>query len=123
MDYIFASSIVGLGLRMATISYDVGCQWYTHFWKREAFLPAFLQLTMERSRLIVKVPKFHLVGHKQACHAPFAFNYMLGAGRTDGEGVECNWRGLNGQAPLHRRWVPAVIRIRWMIAVGGPTVL
>lgn len=33
MDYIFASSIVGLGLRTATISYDVSCQWYTYFWK------------------------------------------------------------------------------------------
>lgn len=99
MDYIFASSIVGLGLRMVTISYDVGCQWYTHFWKREKFLPAYLRLTMERMSLSVMVPKFHLASHEIACHGPYSFNFTRGAGRTDGEGVERNWRGLNGQAP------------------------
>ncbi|KAG6823243.1 hypothetical protein H0H92_010884, partial [Tricholoma furcatifolium] len=44
------------------------------------------------------VPKFHLPAHKPDCHGPFALNYMHGAARTDGEGVERNWSWLNGAA-------------------------
>ena len=31
---------------------------------------------------------------------PFSFNFFKGIGRTEGEGVECNWDGLNGHGPL-----------------------
>ncbi|KZP09460.1 hypothetical protein FIBSPDRAFT_759942, partial [Athelia psychrophila] len=46
------------------------------------------------------VPKFHLQSHKEKCHSPFSFNYLLGSGHTEGEGPEHNWDELNGQAPF-----------------------
>jgi hypothetical protein len=42
MDYLFASSIVGVGIRMLTVSYDVGCHWFIKFWTRMDHLPAAL---------------------------------------------------------------------------------
>lgn len=99
MDYLFASSVTGLKLKLLTISYDVGCQWFIKFWKRMRHLPPPLHLTLPQAGVDAKVPKYHLESHTVVCHGPYAFNYKLGGARTDGEGVERNWRGLNGQAP------------------------
>src|SRR5882762_6845508 len=52
------------------------------------------------------VPKFHLQSHVEACHSAFSFNFFRGGGRTDGEGVERNWDGLNGQAPSTSEMLP-----------------
>ena len=105
MDYVFASSIVGLGLRMLTISYDVGCQWWTRFnTVRRVRLPERLQVLPPWIRALV--PKFHLQSHKESCHSPFSFNYAAGCARTDGEGVERNWAELNGQAASTSEMLP-----------------
>lgn len=98
MDYIFAYSVVGVGLRMLTMSYDVGCQWWTCFTRlRRARLPEHLQILPPWIRTLV--PKFHLQSHQESCQSVFSFNYAAGSGRTDGEGVERNWAELDGQAP------------------------
>lgn len=105
MDYIFTNSIVGVGLRMVTISYDVGCQWFTRFSTiRRQRLPAHLQVLPAWMRALV--PKFHLQSHKDSCHSAFSFNYAAGSARTDGEGVERNWDELNGQAPSTAEMLP-----------------
>lgn len=105
MDYVFASSIVGLGLRMLTISYDVGCQWWTRFnTVRRQRLPPHLQILPPWIRALV--PKFHLQSHRESCHSPFSFNYATGCARTDGEGVERNWAELNGQAASTAEMLP-----------------
>lgn len=44
MDYLFASSVAGVGLRMLTISYNIGCQWFVNFWKRLPLIPPELHL-------------------------------------------------------------------------------
>jgi hypothetical protein len=106
MDYIFSSSIQNVGLRLLTVSYDVCCQWFTHFWTREKLLPPHLLLAFPNSGVQAKVPKFHLGSHVEACHAPFSLGYTLGVGRTDGEGVERNWDGLNGQGPSTKEMGP-----------------
>ncbi|KAJ7368623.1 hypothetical protein DFH08DRAFT_796508 [Mycena albidolilacea] len=46
-------------------------------------------------QIIFKVPKFHLPPHIKKCYSPYSFNYTKGVGRTDGEGVECDWSWLN----------------------------
>ncbi|GBE81977.1 hypothetical protein SCP_0403530 [Sparassis crispa] len=97
MDYIFLSSIIGVTLLSLIASYDIMCQWLKNFWKRMDDLPARLHLN-ERVKLDGKVPKLHLEMHQEACHAPYSFNFTLGAGRTNGEGVERNWAMLNGGA-------------------------
>ncbi|KAG6806617.1 hypothetical protein H0H92_010664, partial [Tricholoma furcatifolium] len=61
-------------------------------------LPEPLQLA-GNTVMLWAVPKFHLPTHKAECHGPYALNYLHGAGRTDGEGVERNWSWLNGAAP------------------------
>ncbi|KAF7974955.1 hypothetical protein HWV62_10677 [Athelia sp. TMB] len=105
MDYIFASSVVGVGVNMLTISYDVGCQWWTRFSSvRRDRLPAHLQNLPAWMRALV--PKFHLQSHQEGCHSAFSFNYAPGSGRTEGEGVERNWDELNGQAPSTAEMLP-----------------
>lgn len=98
MDYIFASSVIGSTVKSLRVSYDVVCQWFVHFWKRNRSLPPSVRLQLPESAVDAKVPKFHLQSHTEECHAPYAFNYTTGGARTDGEGVERNWKGLNGQA-------------------------
>ncbi|KZP13327.1 hypothetical protein FIBSPDRAFT_913099 [Athelia psychrophila] len=95
MDYLFTSSITGLGLRMLTISYDVGCQWFIHFHRRMTLLPRRLHVP-DTIHVRPLVPKFHLQSHEEKCHSLFSFNFMEGGARTDGEGVERNWDDLNG---------------------------
>jgi hypothetical protein len=98
MDYLFTSGVAGVGIRLLTISYDVGCQWFTNFWRRMEFLPNTLRLLLPPWAVCALVPKFHLQSHEPKCHAPFSFNYAKGVGRAEGEGVERTWDWLNGQA-------------------------
>jgi Kyakuja-Dileera-Zisupton transposase len=110
MDYLFTSSIAGCGLRLVTISYDVGCQWFTKFWDRATLLPAALGISLPFMKIRALVPKFHLQSHIEACHSAFSFNFFKGGARTDGEGVECNWDELNGQGPSTSEMLPVA---RW----------
>lgn len=100
MDYIFLASIVGTLLQLVTISYDIACQWGINFFARmnAPTMPEALRIPAS-TVVTYYVPKFHLQAHNSKCHAPFSFNFGLGVGRTDGEGVERNWSLLNGIAP------------------------
>ena len=106
MDYLFTSSVTGVGLRLLTVSYDVGCQWFTNFWRRMPLLPAPLHLSFSMSGVRALVPKFHLQSHEERCHSRFSFNFSRGVGRTDGEGVERNWDYLNGHGPSTAEMMP-----------------
>lgn len=110
MDYIFTSSISQVGLRLIAISYDVGCQWFTHFWRRAEHLPTHLGLGLTSMLIRALIPKFHLQSHIEACQSVFSFNFFKGAGRADGEGVERNWDELNGQGPSTSEMLPGA---RW----------
>ncbi|KIM81446.1 hypothetical protein PILCRDRAFT_53455, partial [Piloderma croceum F 1598] len=106
MDYIFTSSVADVGLRLITISYDVCCQWFIHFWTRMRKLPSHLQINLPVASVQAKVPKFHLQSHQEQCHGPFSFAFTKGVGHVDGEGVERNWDYLNGQGPSTKEMVP-----------------
>jgi len=107
MDYLFTSSVAGaLSLRRLTVSYDVGCQWFTNFWRRMPSLPAHLHLSFPMSAVTALIPKFHLQSHEEKCHSLFSFNFFKGVGRTEGEGVERNWDGLNGHGPSTAEMLP-----------------
>jgi Kyakuja-Dileera-Zisupton transposase len=110
MDYLFASSIVGCSLQLVTVSYDVGCQWFTNFWTRAKLLPASIGFSLPSLNIRALVPKFHLQSHIEACHSAFSFNFFKGGARTDGEGVERNWDELNGQGPSTSEMLPGA---RW----------
>jgi Kyakuja-Dileera-Zisupton transposase len=106
MDYIFTSGIAGVGLRLITISYNICCQWYTHFWKCMHKLPPHLHINLPESAVQGKVPKFHLQSHEEQCHGPFSLGFTKGVAHTDGEGVERNWDYLNGHGPSTKQMVP-----------------
>jgi hypothetical protein len=95
MDWIFLSSITTAFVALLLISYDIACQWGTNFYRRLARIPPYLQPPSTISKIIFRVPKFHLPSHVISCHAPFSLNYTPGTGRTDGEGVERLWAILN----------------------------
>jgi hypothetical protein len=100
MDYLLLSSIIDNPIPRLFVSYDIGCQWGIHFRSRagkEGQMPSHLRLPPSLE-LTTLVPKFHLEAHTVKCHARYSFNYAIGVGRTDGEGVERNWSLLNGIA-------------------------
>lgn len=106
MDYLFTSSVKDANVKRLTVSYDVSCQWYTNFWKRNAGLPEHVRMAFHPAGIRALVPKFHLQSHVDDCHSAFSFNYSEGGARTDGEGVERNWDDLNPQAPSTAEMTP-----------------
>ncbi len=108
MDYIFLSSLRLLcSLLTIVASYDIACQYFKNFFARMDDVPDRLRPTFLLEQIIAKVAKAHLVGHNEACQGPFSFNWTNGCGRTDGEGIERCWSGLNKAAPSVREMTAA----------------
>jgi Kyakuja-Dileera-Zisupton transposase len=91
--------IIDILVPQIIVSYDIACQWGIHFHHRvkEGPMPGHLH-PPPSLQMTTLVPKFHLEAHTTKCHARYSFNYAIGVGRTDGEGVERNWSLLNGIA-------------------------
>jgi hypothetical protein len=98
MDYLLMSSLACTSVPRVIISYDIGCQWGINFHRRVSKMPDHLQVPLSQKKITPLVPKFHLEAHTVKCHARYSFNYAVGVGRTDGEGVERNWSLLNSIA-------------------------
>jgi hypothetical protein len=98
MDFIVFSALLNTIIFYLILSYDIACQYSKNFWKRMEALPSAMRLVIDHARVWFKVPNFHLPPHIPACHSPFSFHYMWGAGRTHGETVEQNWEFSNGAA-------------------------
>ncbi|KAJ7585741.1 hypothetical protein C8J56DRAFT_1053045 [Mycena floridula] len=93
-------------LLMILVSYDINCQFYKKFEKRVSELPEFLRFRVVMSLFKWVIPKLHILGHKAACQLLFNLNYMLGAARTDGEGVERPWANIGPVATSTREMGP-----------------
>ncbi|KAF8148323.1 hypothetical protein K438DRAFT_1625581 [Mycena galopus ATCC 62051] len=98
MDFILLSAMLHTIIFYLILSYDIACQYGKNFWSRMQQLPTVMHLLVEQTRVWFKVPNFHLPPHQVACHSPYSFHYMWGAGRTHGETVEQNWEFTNGAA-------------------------
>ncbi|KAF7297386.1 hypothetical protein MIND_00972100 [Mycena indigotica] len=59
-------------------------------------LEVFMQL------FVFVVPKLHILGHTTSCQLLYSFNYTLGGGQTDGEGIERPWSMIGGVAASTR---------------------
>ncbi|KAF9489536.1 hypothetical protein BDN71DRAFT_1512056 [Pleurotus eryngii] len=94
MDWILLSAINSFSLFVLYIIYDIACQYKIHFKDRMAALPEAMRLP-EGLALYFAIPKCHCLAHKQECQTPHSLNLMPGVGRTDGEGIERDWAGLN----------------------------
>ncbi|KAJ7315783.1 hypothetical protein DFH08DRAFT_917665 [Mycena albidolilacea] len=98
MDFILRSALLNFIIFYLILSYDIACQYGKNFWSRMKEMPEWMTFLVETARVWFKVPNFHLPPHQPACHSPFSFHYMWGAGRTHGETVEQNWEFTNGAA-------------------------
>ncbi|KAE9397164.1 hypothetical protein BT96DRAFT_957972 [Gymnopus androsaceus JB14] len=71
MDYAYASLLRHHDPNLTKVtSYNIVCQWYKNL-----------------------VARLHIYGHQLFCQLQFSLNWLWGAGRTDGEGVERGWSG------------------------------
>ncbi|KAJ7807758.1 hypothetical protein B0H14DRAFT_3482945 [Mycena olivaceomarginata] len=98
MDFLLFASLLGFVLTLLTVSYDIACQSSKHIWTRMQGLPQKYHLNIDPANVCWMIPNFHLPGHKIACHSPFSFHWLWGAGLTHGKTVEQNWEFLNGAA-------------------------
>lgn len=88
MDYIFASILSHHDPDLhKVISYDIACQWTKNLSDRLPELPVSIRPTDIGSMEAV-IPKLHVYSHNPPCPTDYSFNFLEGAGRTDGEGIE-----------------------------------
>ena len=89
------------------ISYDIACQWATHFLSRVDTLPEHLRFEIpDGGQLRYAIPKFHFRAHKGEGHDQFSLHLMPGVGRVDGEEIERNWSRHNQVAYSTREMGP-----------------
>lgn len=95
-DYVVVKSATHNPKMKKVASYDVVCQWSINLERHLRDFP--LQNTERLNQQIVArvVPKFHLAAHKEECQVNFSLNYEPGVGRSDMEGPERTWFGLQG---------------------------
>lgn len=107
MDYAYASLLRHHDPALTKVtSYDIACQWYKNLVSRVKKLPSLVwrNLSLEDIRFVI--PKLHIKGHQLFCQLLFSLNWLWGAGRTDGEGVERGWAHLGPIATSTRDMGP-----------------
>ncbi|KAL0564360.1 hypothetical protein V5O48_017686, partial [Marasmius crinis-equi] len=75
--------------RRILMTYDVACVFHIHL--RDRFETNFPDLAPIIDAMYLLVPKMHLYGHKEDCRFKFALNFLAGAARIHGEGIEPSW--------------------------------
>ncbi len=91
MDYIFISAMLhNLRIRKL-VSYDIACQWSKGLLERVSKFPTHMRIPLPSGSIKYAIPKLHWHGHERKDHSKFSLNYIPGAARNDGEGVERNW--------------------------------
>ncbi|KAI9070330.1 hypothetical protein FKP32DRAFT_1558146, partial [Trametes sanguinea] len=91
MDYIFVSAMREYLFVNKIVSYDIACQWSKSILERISKFPSHVQIPIPKGSISYVIPKLHFRSHIQQGHSPYSLNYLRGAGRTDGEGVERRW--------------------------------
>jgi len=107
MDYVLLSTLRGVRPACLYITYDIVCQWYKNFLYRTIEFPLEMQLDTRDMELHYAIPKFHLNAHGAKCQTRFSLNFMTGAARTCGEGIETGWAHTNPVSTSVREMSPA----------------
>lgn len=107
MDYIAFSAVQVEGPKLQRLfySYDIWCQWKLKLKDRMKCLPEAIRLP-ENVKLCGGVPKCHCKGHGIGCQCVYSMNIQPGIGRTDGEGIERTWSGVNASAAATKEMLP-----------------
>jgi len=95
-DYVVAQSTSHNPQTKKVASYDIMCQWSINLRNRLKDFPLDSARRLDGQIVARVVPKFHLAAHKQDCQINFSLNYEPGVGRSDMEGPERTWFGLQG---------------------------
>ncbi|KAK7012748.1 CxC2 domain-containing protein [Favolaschia claudopus] len=98
MDFIVMSALMGFGLLLLTISYDIACQWKINLKERMPAMPEKLRLPLDKIQVQYGLPVWHAGSHNDVCQHENSLSYRVGVGRTDGEGIERTWSRLNPAA-------------------------
>ncbi|KAF8995888.1 hypothetical protein BDZ89DRAFT_971449 [Hymenopellis radicata] len=93
-DYVLYTVLARMGLKQVALTYDIACQYKKNFFARIAALPEKL-CALDIPALSWGLPVWHDNVHDPYCEAAESVKYMVGAGKTDGEGPECVWAVLN----------------------------
>ena len=95
-DYVVVRSVSHNPETKKVASYDIMCQWSINFKRRLSDFPLEGAERLDQQIVARVVPKFHLAAHKEDCRINFSLNYEPGVGRSDMEGPERTWFGLQG---------------------------
>ncbi|KAF7290397.1 CxC2 domain-containing protein [Mycena chlorophos] len=98
MDWILFSAIMSLVVLSLTISYDIACQWKINLPERMKNLPASMQRDLAKMKIQYGLPVWHSPSHIAECQEENDLSLKPGVGKTDGEGIERFWSGLNPAA-------------------------
>ncbi|KAL0567206.1 hypothetical protein V5O48_014794 [Marasmius crinis-equi] len=110
-DYVVMYSQQEGGSKLERVLvYDIACQWFKRFFQRILNLPNTVSFDTVRTLWQFAVPKLHIKTHTLYCQQNFSLHLMVGAGSTDGEGIERQWASLGPigtstkeMGPGHRR--------------------
>ncbi|THU98424.1 hypothetical protein K435DRAFT_818886 [Dendrothele bispora CBS 962.96] len=107
MDYVFASLLGHHDHRLTKVqSYDIVCQWCKKLVDCLKKLPPLVRLNLVLHLIYFVIPKLHIYGHQIHCQLMFSLNWLQGAGRTDGEGIERPWAHMGPVATSTRDMGP-----------------
>ncbi|KAJ3818660.1 hypothetical protein F5880DRAFT_1625934 [Lentinula raphanica] len=107
MDYAFGSFLRHHDPALTkVVSYDIACQWHKNLFRRLKLLPSLVSWDLSLQKVFFAIPKLHIHGHQLSCQLQFSLNWLWGAGRTDGEGVERPWAHLGPIASSTRDMGP-----------------
>ncbi|KAE9384818.1 hypothetical protein BT96DRAFT_841681, partial [Gymnopus androsaceus JB14] len=107
MDYAYASLLRHHDSSLTKVtSYDIVCQWYKNLVAHVKALPSLIRRDLSQEDVLFVIPKLHIHSHQLFCQLRFSLNWLWGAGRTDGEGVERGWAHLGPIATSTRDMGP-----------------
>ncbi|KAJ7018305.1 hypothetical protein C8F04DRAFT_1277832 [Mycena alexandri] len=107
MDWIFSAIMRWKNPRQPkVISYDIICQWFVKLFERLVKMPPIVRFFIVTKLFRFVIPKMHIHSHTLACQLLFSLNFLVGAGQTDGEGIERPWANLGGVATSTREMGP-----------------
>ncbi|KAJ7490102.1 hypothetical protein B0H11DRAFT_1719907 [Mycena galericulata] len=98
MDFIVMACLAGVTLMALTISYDIACQWKKNLPERNKKLPERIRLDLDNIDVQCGLPVWHASSHEKECSNENSLSFLVGVGKSDGEGVERTWADLNPAA-------------------------
>ncbi|KAJ7294043.1 hypothetical protein C8J57DRAFT_1491395 [Mycena rebaudengoi] len=98
MDSVVMAALAGLTFMMLTISYDIACQWKKGLRNQSALLLPDIQLNLNKVDVQCGLPVWHATSHQADCTNKNSLSFLVGVGKSDGEGVERMWADLNPAA-------------------------